>query len=646
MRAATRAPGHPLADLALALATAATTRVEAVPETGARAAAELIGDCAGIRLVSDDGRWGPLVTYPPGEDHLTRLLDGPAGDVWAARLLTSREPIIPSIEDAVLVLCPLLAGQACLGYLALARTTPGGRYVEADLDLSRDIAGEVALALTTARSIDLVRVTEERFRRIVDTALEGVWQLDADGVTTSVNKRMAEMLGLSREQLPGMAIGGFLDEHSRAELPRWLAAPGTRDPAVHKARLLCADGTVRWVQVAAAPLPGHQDDPGGTLCMITDITDQEQARGLKRQLDHLRRLDSLGQLIGGIAHDFNNLLTVIAGTAEVIAGGAEPGSGAERLALEIAEATVRGRTLAHQLLAFGRGGGRLETVPVPDLLESVTQLLNRTIGEHIRLDIQVDDDVWPVRTERGPLEQVLVNLAANARDAMPRGGVLTIRVGNAVEPGESGDDAGRFVRLTVTDTGAGMDRQTRQRAFEPFFTTKPTAAGLGLATAASILRAGGGHIRLQSELRIGTTVELLLPAADRPAATVPDAATTDRPAGGHILVVEDQPELAQLIRYLLEPAGYTVTVATDPQAALAAEMRPDLLLTDVVMPGMTGPELAATLRERHPEMRVLYTSGYAPSVLGPQAHIDDDSGLIQKPFNREALLTAIRRAWR
>ena len=142
-----------------------------------------------------------------------------------------------------------------------------------------------------------------------------------------------------------------------------------------------------------------------------------------------------------------------------------------------------------------------------------------------------------------------------------------------------------------------------------------------------------------------TLLELLLPAADRPAAAAPDTATADRPAGGHILVVEDQPELAQLIRYLLEPAGYTVTVATDPQSALAADVRPDLLLTDVVMPGMTGPELAATLRERHPGVRVLYTSGYAPAVLGPQAHIEDDSGLIQKPFNREALLAAIRRAW-
>src|SRR2546430_2131634 len=439
-------------------------------------------------------------------------------------------------------------------------------------------------------------------------------------------------------------MSGFLDDRNRAALPRWLAECHEGDPTVHKTRLVRADGAVRWVQVAAAPMPGQHGEPGGSLCMVSDITEQEQARGLKRQLDHLRRLDSLGQLIGGIAHDFNNLLTVIAGTAEVIAGGAEPGSEGERLSIEIAEATVRGRTLAHQLLAFGRGGGRLETVPVPDLLDSVTQLLRRTIGEHIQLNIDVDADVWPVRTERGPLEQVLVNLAANARDGMARGVWLAIRAGNLVEPGDGGE-AGRFGRVAVGDTGGGMDRQPQQRAFDPFFTTKAPAAGLGLATAASIVRSGGGHIRLQSEPRIGTTVELFLPAAERPAAAAPDAGPGNQHTGGHILVVQDQPELAQLIRYLLEPAGYTVTVATDPHAALTClpeGVHPDLVLTDVVMPGMTGPELATTLRERHPGLRVLYTSGYAPAELGPQAHIDDDSGLIQRPVNPAAWPTATR----
>src|SRR5256886_3366170 len=475
--------GHELADLALALA-AAATRIDAVLDTAARAAAELVGDGAGVRLSRTDD--APTV-YHADPERAQILARSPSGPI---DLRGAREPIVLSPLTAhgfqelaqpeyrteyeragisACVLCPLLAGEACLGYLAIARTTPGGTYTDADVDLARDIAGEVALALATARSMELLRTSEERYRRIVETALEGVWQLDPAGVTTSVNERMADMLGVPREQLPGLSMSGFLDDRSRADLPRWLAECHEGDPTVHKTRLVRADGAVRWVQVAAAPMPGQHAEPGGSLCMVSDITEQEQARGLKRQLDHLRRLDSLGQLIGGIAHDFNNLLTVIAGSAEVVAGEAEPGSTRQQLATEIAEATVRGRTLAHHLLAFGRSGGRSETVPVSDLLSSVTQLLGRTIGEHIKLEITVEPDAWPVRTERGPLEQVLVNLAANSRDAMPRGGVLTIRADNVdVEPGQLDDRtiAGRFVRVALADTGAGMDKETQARAFE------------------------------------------------------------------------------------------------------------------------------------------------------------------------------------
>jgi CheY-like chemotaxis protein len=210
--------------------------------------------------------------------------------------------------------------------------------------------------------------------------------------------------------------------------------------------------------------------------------------------------------------------------------------------------------------------------------------------------------------------------------------------------------AGRFVRLSVSDTGTGMDAQTRERAFEPFFTTKQArgSAGLGLATVDGVVRRAGGHIRMYSEPGIGTTVNVFLPAVEEPVpavAAVPRADGT--PRRGRILVVEDQPELAELIRYLLEPAGYTVTVTTDPAAAIAqihTGAHPDLLLTDVVMPGMTGSELAKALRVRRPGLRVLYMSGYTAGVLNPQGHLDTGSALLQKPFNRESLLAAIDRA--
>jgi PAS domain S-box-containing protein len=660
--------GQAHADLALAL-TASSTRVAAVCDVAIRAAAEMIGDCAGVRLLRADGRYeAPRVYDPePGRaEVLAKILAGPsdrADEGYSVRLRTTREPVVlPSLSQEefeqlapagywpvfdrvgvyACLLFPLVADEEYVGYLVLARTTEGRSYTDADVELGREVAAEAALALAAARFVERLLASEERYRCIVETTLEGVWQLDADGVTTFVNEPMAIMLGLPREQLVGLSIRGFLDDRGQTELPKLLAASG----GLYETRLVRADGAVRWAQLSI----GEGPDPGGALCMVTDITDKVQERGLKRQLDHLRRLDSLGQLIGGIAHDFNNLLTVVAGSAELLAVDTAVGSPGRALATQIMDATVKGRTLAHQLLAFGRGGGgRAETILVPDLLNDVQQLLSRTLGEHIRLDVAIDEDVWAVRADRGPLEQVMVNLAANARDAMPSGGVLSIHTANTTV--RAGDLVGtpiegRFVRLTVGDTGAGMEPGTRQRAFEPFFTTKPTAAGLGLATAESIIRGAGGHIALDSQPRIGTTITLYLPAAQPLPAGERAPASTGKL--GHILVVEDRPELAQLIRYLLQPAGYTVTVATDPHTALTyvnTSLRPDLLVTDVVMPGMTGPELAVTLRVRHPELRVLYMSGYTSAVLGQPEELDEHSGFIQKPFNRDTLLAAVHRIW-
>jgi two-component system, cell cycle sensor histidine kinase and response regulator CckA len=327
----------------------------------------------------------------------------------------------------------------------------------------------------------------------------------------------------------------------------------------------------------------------------------------------------------------------------MIAGTTEEGSPQHRMAADILAAVATGRTLTHQLLAFGRTeGNRPEIIPIPDLLTDVQSLFSRTLGEHIGLDLAFGPDVWPVRAERGPLEQALVNLAANARDAMLHGGMVRVAATNeVVEPGElaKGAPTGRLVHMVITDTGVGMSDETRRRAMEPFFTTRPTAAGLGLATTAGIVQGLGGHITLESEPRMGTTVHLYLPAAEER----PDRHTTTAVIG-RVLIVEDQPEVAQLVQRLIEPAGYSITVATDALAAVtqvAAGAHPDLLITDVVMPAMTGPELAAALRTHHPDLPVLYMSGYTAASLGPQLNLDENSMLVEKPFTRSTLLGAI-----
>ena len=648
---------YALADLALALSRAAEDTAE-VRATAAAAAADMIGDGAGVQLLRDDGRYDEITFHHPDQERSAALAgvlnraDQPPDDDFSTALAASRRPLVLTADGREplagfagkhiypATLCPIIVDNTYAGYLVLTRGEPGAFYASAEVELARDIAGELSLALSSAQARERLKASEEKYRRVLETIPEGVLQLDPDGVATYANEPIGVVLGLPRAQLIGVSLRGFLDNVGRQELTRRMAECKAGRSTVGATRLLRADGSHRSVRMSMMPLTDEHGQYQGVVCMITDTTDHIDARGLKRQLDHLRRLDSLGQLIGGISHDFNNLLTVVAGSADMITTTTAEGSPQHQLARDIMAAVATGRTLTHQLLAFGRSeGNRPEIIPIPDLLTDVQSLFSRTLGEHIGLDLAFGPDVWPVRAERGPLEQALVNLAANARDAMLHGGMLRVAASN-----ETVESGGRRVHLVITDTGVGMDAETRRRALEPFFTTRPTAAGLGLATAAGIVEGFGGHIELESEPRMGTTVHLYLPAAeDRPQPAV-DRQTSPAVIG-RVLIVEDQPEVAQLVRRLIEPAGYTITVATDALTAVgqvAAGARPDLLITDVVMPSMTGPELAAALRTHRPDLPVLYMSGYTAASLGPQLHLDDNSMLIEKPFTRSTLLGAIK----
>ncbi|MBB4698028.1 hybrid sensor histidine kinase/response regulator [Paractinoplanes abujensis] len=655
---------YALADLALALSRVSHDPA-AVQSTAARAAADMIGDGAGVQLLRDDGRYDSI-TYHHIDDErsasMSRVLDHVdqlPDDDFSTALAASRRPLVlagDGVEPLAgeeheihsAVLCPVIVDNTYAGYLVLTRETPGSFYSTAEVELARDIAGELALACSSARALERLRASEERYRRVLETIPEGVLQLDADGVVTYANEPIGVVLGMPRSQLVGVSLRGFLNDQGQKELNRRINECREGRSTVGGTRLMRADGSQRSVRISMMPLMGDHGEFTGVVCMVTDTTDHIDARGLKRQLDHLRRLDSLGQLIGGISHDFNNLLTVVGGSAEMISSSSEQDSQHHRLATDILEAVGTGRSLTHQLLAFGRSdGNRPEIIPIPDLLTDVQSLFSRTLGEHIGLDLAFGPDVWAVRAERGPLEQALVNLAANARDAMLHGGMLRVAAMNeVVEPGKGpeGMPAGKLVHIVITDTGVGMTDEVRQRALEPFFTTRPTAAGLGLATTAGIVQGIGGHIELESEPRMGTTVHLYLPAAEEK-----PASGTGRQGAptviGRVLIVEDQPEVAQLVQRLIEPAGYAITVATDTLQAVslvAAGQHPDLLITDVVMPTMTGPELANALRTHRPDLPVLYMSGYTAASLGPQLHLDDNSMLIEKPFTRSTLLGAIR----
>ena len=385
------------------------------------------------------------------------------------------------------------------------------------------------------------------------------------------------------------------------------------------------------------------------------------SRERKEQLRaQAQRLESLGQLAGGVAHDFNNLLAVILSYVGFVseqvaaAAGASPSRHLEVAAADLAQVTKaaeRAAGLTRQLLVFARRDVvRPQVLDLDGVIGGVEMMLRRTIGEHVELVTSLAGDLWPVLADPGQLEQVLVNLAVNARDAMPDGGTLTIDTGNVMVDadaiaGGSKARAGRNVQLRVSDTGAGMSAEVAEHIFEPFFTTKPDSGGtgLGLATVYGIVAQAGGSIRIYSEPGVGTTFTVTLPVTAETAAPAPQPVAYQRtPKGETVLVVEDEAALRQVTRRILARNGYQViTAANGPEALSIAESHPGeihLLVTDVVMPHMLGREVAEKMRVIKPAIEVLFMSGYARPALASQGRLEPNVALVEKPFSEASLL--------
>jgi nitrogen-specific signal transduction histidine kinase len=398
--------------------------------------------------------------------------------------------------------------------------------------------------------------------------------------------------------------------------------------------------------------------------------DRERPQGeaererVQAQLHEAHRLESLGQLAGGIAHDFNNLLAVIVNYAAFIAHDLDAASGIDgdgrwgstREDVEqIRIAGERAGQLTHQLLAFARREVvQPEVVDVNDVVVDVEQLLRRTLGEHVELVSALGNDLCSVLIDPGQLEQILVNLAVNARDAMPLGGMLRIDTENVeIDEGYAASRPelapGPHVRLRVSDTGEGMPREVLARAFDPFYTTKPPGqgTGLGLATVYGIVKQAGGRAQIYSEPGVGTTFTALLPATDRALAPAPRQPDDSRPRGEEtILLVEDEEALREVTRRILAGGGYRVlTAATGPEALVQAgrhEGPVHLLLTDVIMPQMPGPQLAERMQRESPSLRILFMSGFAQPILDSGEYLNAGVPLIEKPFSGAALLRKVR----
>jgi PAS domain S-box-containing protein len=501
-----------------------------------------------------------------------------------------------------------------------------------------------------------LRRADERIRfhaHLLDVVGEAVIATDLEGRVVFWNKFAEKLLGWTAAEAMGRPALGFAaqgdnrDEAARA-LSVLLSGESWRGDIVLSRR----DGRTFPAHLVSTPLFDEGGEVMGTIGASTDLTER---RELEDQLRQAQKMESIGRLAGGVAHDFNNLLTVIVGTTELALRDLPPGDPRRADFIEIRQAADRAAALTQQLLAFSRKQIIQPRVLDPNaVLLDAERMLRRVIGEDITVEITPGAGVGHVRVDPAQLEQVILNLAVNSRDAMPDGGTLSF----ATEHAEFDEDAarregrispGEYVVLTVRDTGAGMDEATLQRIFEPFFTTKGPGlgTGLGLSSVYGIVEQSGGVIRVASEPGVGTTFTILFPRVARPAAEVAPAPVARASTGTEtILLVEDDSSVRGLVTHTLESAGYRVLVADRPPEALLLSDRHDgpihLLLSDVVLPDTYGPDLAKRFLERRPQTRVLFMSGYADATIVEHGVASTDARLLTKPFAIETLIRTVR----
>ena len=498
-----------------------------------------------------------------------------------------------------------------------------------------------------------MRDLNERLRAVIDGSPLAIFLLDLEGRVLSWNKAAELLFGWTEQEVLGRILPIF-PPGAEVELEERLELARRGEPLAQvEARRQKKDGSLVDVSTWTALL---HDDNGQVQGIVAMMADTSQRKHLEEQFRHAQKMEAVGRLAGGVAHDFNNLLTVITGYTQLALNriGDHPQASSELR--ESLAAADRAASLTKQLLAFSRRQVVEPTVvDLNSLVLEMHRMLARVIGEDVELQVRLNPGVKPVRVDRGQIELVLLNLAVNARDAMPRGGILTIETAN-VDLGQEGqrnrmmEMSGQCVVLAISDTGIGMDPDVRVRIFEPFFTTKESGkgTGLGLSTSYGIIRQHGGDIWVYSEPGLGTTFKIYLPVAGESARQKHAEAVQAVTEGGAetILVVEDDAGVAAVMRETLSAKGYEVISACDPSEALAIvreHLAPiHLLLSDLVLNTMHGTELSRRVRALRPEIKVLYVSGYTDAAAAGQKFFEAGAAFLEKPFAPEVLARKVR----
>jgi PAS domain S-box-containing protein len=594
----------------------------------------------------------------------TRLSQGLPGDAESAAVLSEQE-ILSRGEMVVDVVREQTRG-ASKRWLSETKAPIRNRAGEVIglVGISRDVTERISLG-------EALRASEERFRTqtqllnsIMESMGDGVIVNDRAGQSLLVNRKAQKLLGtrgpsmLSSEWARDCGVfhadGKTLLEPSENPLCRAIVSEETTELQV-LVKSSAAKGTS--LAITATPLRDGEHGVVGGVALLRDVTRQHQ---LEQQLMQSQKMEAVGQLAGGVAHDFNNLLSVIQSYGQLVLRALPEGDPSREDLGQLLTASQRAATLTRQLLAFSRRQVvQSRLLQLNDVVSEVEKMLQRLIGDDITLVTSLHPDLGTVRADSGQLEQIIVNLAVNARDAMPEGGKLTIETANVVldatyASSHVGVKPGAFVMLAVSDTGMGMDSATRARIFEPFFTTKEVGkgTGLGLSMVYGIVQQSGGFIWVYSELGRGSSFKLYFPQIDGRVSPSqpPDKSTKDSVATGKILLVEDDDSVREVAARILRGNGYTVTDTGRVAEAVAICNQPgvkfDLLLTDVVMPGMSGPKLAEQVTAILPQIRVLFMSGYPGTAIVQGGALQSGVAYVEKPFTPTLLLEKVRHAFK
>ncbi len=538
-------------------------------------------------------------------------------------------------------------------------TTEDGMFV---LSAIRDISDRKRIAEELRRANEeLHRRTAEqlgeyrsRLALIIDSSEDAIIGKDLNGIITSWNKGAERIYGYTPEEAIGQHISLLAPSDRPEEIPEILEKIAQGESIEHSESVrVTKDGRRLDVSISVSPLRDAKGDVIGASAIARDITAQKRAES---QLHQSQKMEAIGRLAGGVAHDFNNILGIIRACTEFLRDRIDSAAESSLYVENIKKAIERGSSLTRQLLAFSRSSAiQPRVLDLNERLKDVSKLLRPLMGDDVEILVVSKSPAAVVEADPGQLDQIVVNLAVNARDAMPRGGkfileTATARFDEAFAEQHQSMTPGKYVLLAVSDTGNGMDGATVSRIFEPFFTTKEVGkgTGLGLATVYGIVKQSAGHILVYSELGHGTTFKIYLPSADHKIGleSKPEVETVSpKRQGATILLVEDDEIMRSLTRQALEEHGYSVVEADDGKSALEwTQSHPgpiDLLLTDVVMRRMSGPELVDRLSVSHPSLKVVYMSGYTGELIAEREVLKRGITLLEKPFTRAALLNTL-----